>query len=144
MTTSSAARGLIKAVLVVAATAAGATTGGLLGMAYVLLLMPNAGLEGILPFAFGVLLGAAVGCLMELAVLFKVPRLDRGQMTWVVWVGAVSLVLGGIGFTVVWASDTDVGWAALLQVLLPLSLLMGVVGGSSVLYGRPPEADAPR
>lgn len=144
MTTRSAGRGLAKAGLVLLAAAAGAATGFSIGLAYVLILLPNAGLEGILPPALGAMVGAAVGCFVELAVLFKVPRLQRDEITWVTWTAVVSLILGAGGFAVLRAGETEASWAALLQVLLPLGLLVGIVGASSLAFGRSRGAETPR
>lgn len=129
-------RGVAKAVLVMVMTAVGATTGGLLGGAYVSIAMPDAGLEALGPMIIGTVIGSVMGAFVELAMLFKVPRL---QHEYAAALGAASLALlaaGFLGYLGLSGEQAEPGWAIVAISGLPLCLIVSIVTASSLLYGR--------
>ena len=126
---------LFKALLVVLATAAGAAAGGLTGMAYAMIAMPNAGLESIAPFVICTFVGSVAGAFAQLAVLFKILRVNPDRARALAAVALLLLVLGA-GSCVAAISPPDSALATAGTALLPLGVLAVVVTGSSLAYGR--------
>ena len=126
---------LAKGLLVVAGVAAGAVAGAFLGSAYTILLLPNAGLEGIVPPVVGTFAGSAVGAFVALAALLKVPRPQREHAAAAFGVAAVLLVLGIAGFVVTNPDSPDPGWATIARSGLGLGPLTGIGVLASTLYG---------
>lgn len=124
-----------KVTLVVLATAAGAATGAMLGLAYTTAFMPNAELEGVVPPVVGAFAGAATGTFVALTVLFKVPRVRRERAT--VWTAvAMGLVVLGLLGWLAGPDAADVSWATLARAALPLGALIATTVLTSRIYGR--------
>lgn len=136
MTGKSFVRGAAKTLVVILATAAGAAAGALLGITYVNLTMPYAGLEGILPVGIAGLTGSAVGALLGLGVIFKLPPL-RAEYLFVTVAATVALLLLGVFSYVAAPTDaSDPWWVYAARTGLPLGLLIALVAGASRLFGR--------
>ena len=133
---SRAGRFLAKAGLIVVADLAGAAVGSLLGMAYVLGLMPNAGFEGILPPLLAGAVGCVLGTFAVLSVLFQMPRIDRDRVTGAAGMVVPLLVLGLFGFLTTRGDGSESAFAMLALTGLPAAALITTLVGSSWLFGR--------
>lgn len=129
--------GVARTVLVMVMTAAGAAAGGFLGTAYVSVAMPDAGLEALGPMIIGSVIGCVLGAFVELAMLFKVPRLQR---EYAAALGVASLLLlaaGFLGYLGLSGGPAEPAWATIAISGLPLCLMVSIATASSLLYGRP-------
>ena len=124
---------LAKAVLVVLAAGCGTAAGGLLAVAFSEITAPGAGFDVLFPLLVLGVGGSVAGVFAELAVLFKVPRISReramGYLTPAIGLG----LLAGLGFV---AAPSGGAWVAGAVAGLPLLMLIGLLLGSSLAYGR--------
>ena len=141
MTVESLGRGLLKALLVILGTVAGAGSGFLLGGVFVETAMPNAGLEALGPPIVGTFLGAVLGSLVLLLVLFRLPRMRRQSAANVGGAAVLLLVLAAIGgllATVATSTSSLLPLAAATCAFL--AVFLGLCLGASVWFGRQPES----
>ena len=134
---------VLKFVLIVAVALAGAVVGYVLGGVVGAITMPNAELEGVIPPAFGALAGSAGATLLELGVLYKLPRIRRQHFGIAIGVAVGLAILGVGGYAA--SRDSDLSLSlfagempeALFITAVPLAVIVASTAASSRAFGWP-------